>query len=127
LLGTTPRVFRQFLRSPISTFVAVGSGSRYEFTEKDVPTIKRRFAEWNGAGKPKANPDTSVGPKQGKTKTKPANSSWEEEGPVVIADIRDPRVRRRVLAAARDAELRLEQLLLSKGLHVTQRGDRHAS
>jgi hypothetical protein len=35
-LGTTPRILRQFLRSPSSTFVAVGSGSRYDFTAKDL-------------------------------------------------------------------------------------------
>lgn len=128
LLGTTPRIVRQFLRSPVSTFVAVGSGSRYNFTDKEVPMIRKRFAEWTGAGKPKPDPATPTGTR-GKSKGKPDADRrlWDEEGPVVIEDIRDPRVRRRVQAAARDAELRLQQLLLARGMHITQLGDRQAS
>lgn len=129
LLGTTPRILRQFLRSSISSYVAVGSGSRYEFTEKDVPTITRRFAEWTGAGKPKPEATT---PKATRKTGPPAKSdadeaTWIEEGPIVLEDIRDPRVRRRVQAAAQAAEDRLAQLLLAKGLHITQLGDREAS
>ena len=45
-IGTTPRTLRQFLRSAYSTFVPVGSGARYDFTERELPTISKRFREW---------------------------------------------------------------------------------
>ena len=129
LLGTTPRIFRQFLRSPISTYVAVGSGSRYVFGEKDVPTIRRRFTEWQTGGKPKAVvPKVPVSKSTSKSgKSNADELTWLEEGPVVLEDIRDPRVRARVRAAAQAAEDRLDQLLLAKGRHITQLGDRQAS
>lgn len=128
-LGTTPRVLRQFLRSPMSTYVAVGSGARYEFTERDLPTIAKRFAEWQGAGKPR--PDEAKRTKA-PAKAKPKadvqrerdEAEWAEEGSVVLEDIRDPRVRARVKQDARAAEDRLMLLLLSKNLHITQLGDR---
>lgn len=122
-LGTTPRTFRQFLRSPMSTYQAVGSGARYDFTERDLPTITKRFAEWQGAGKPKpasATPTPATRkPKADKDREKDA-VVWAEEGPIVIADIRDPRVRARVKAAAQAAEDRLAVLLMAKGMHVAQ-------
>lgn len=127
-LGTTPKTLRAFLRSPSSTFRAVGSGARYEFTEADLPTLKKKFAEWNGSGKPKATP-----PKRKTPKPRMAPETvralrdqevWEEEGKVELEDIRNPHVRERVLTAAREAEDRLMLLLQSKGLHVTQLGDR---
>lgn len=127
-LQTTPRVLRQFLRSGHSTFVAVGSGARYEFTESDLPTLVKRFSEWQGSGKPqpskKAQPvpvvqSAAAAKKQHETD----REVWAEEGHVEIEDIRNPRVRARVKAAARDAEDRLMMLLMAKGLHLTQRGD----
>ena len=129
-LGTTPRTLRQFLRSPMSTFVAVGSGARYDFTEKDIPTIAKRFAEWQGAGKPR--PDEGKRAKATAKKARPKvdvqrerdEEAWAEEGSVVLEDIRDPRVRARVKADARAAEDRLMMLLMSKQLHITQLGDR---
>lgn len=134
LIGTTPRTLRQFLRSPMSTFVAVGSGARYDFTEKDVPTLKRRFTEWQGAGKPqpqtpKTKAKAASGKSSAKTKTQLDRDQevWSEEGPVVIEDIRDPRVRARIRAAARAAEDQLMMLLLAKKMHVTQLGDRESA
>jgi hypothetical protein len=52
---------------------------------------------------------------------------WEEEGPVAIEDIRDPRVRARVQANAQAAEERLNMRLLAAGLHITQLGDRQSA
>lgn len=49
LLGTEAKTLRQFLRSDASTFEAVGSGGRYEFTEADVPKIKTEFEAWKSA------------------------------------------------------------------------------
>jgi hypothetical protein len=42
-LGTDPKTLRVFLRA---TSQGIGSGSRYVFTRKDVPTLKGRFAKW---------------------------------------------------------------------------------
>jgi len=44
-VGTDPKTLRVFLRAS-DDYQAVGSGSRYSFTAKDVPTLKGRFAEW---------------------------------------------------------------------------------
>lgn len=131
LLGITPRILRQFLRSPVSTFVAVGSGARYEFNDRDVPTIKKRFAEWNIQGKPKP---TVTKPKAQKSQTdkleaqlKKDRAVWAEEGPIHLEDIRDPRVRARVKADAEAAEARLNMRLLAVGMHITQLGDRESA
>lgn len=132
-IGTTPRSLRQFLRSTYSTFVPVGSGSRYDFKESELPTIEKRFTEWKGDGKPRPNVDR-------KPKSSPASDrsredlqrvrdeqEWNEEGPVVLEDIRDPRVRARVKRAAALAEADLMQRLLAVGLHVYQLGDRKSA
>lgn len=134
-LGTTPRTLRQFLRSPVSTFVAVGSGSRYDFDESDIPTLTKRFADWRSGNKttpkkksPKTTPTPKTTPVAAARSRTPKLSKkdekvWAEEGPVVIADIRQPRVRARVVADAKAAEDRLMMLLMSRGLHVSQLGD----
>lgn len=130
-LGTTPRILRQFLRSPSSTFVAVGSGARYEFTERDLPTLTKRFAEWNANGKPKPE---GTKPKPARVKDRDPEAArlerdakvWAEEGPVVLQDIRNPTVRARIKADARAAEDRLMLRLMAVGLHITQLGDRCA-
>lgn len=124
-VGTTPRILRQFLRSRMSTFVSVGSGSRYEFDDRDLPTILARFTEWSKAGKPKAMVPAIKRRKPSKAVVQRARDKalWQEEGDVKLEDIRDPQVRRRVKQAAREAEQRLELLLMSKGMHISQRGD----
>jgi hypothetical protein len=42
-LGTDPKTLRVFLRA---TSQGVGSGSRYSFTNKDVPPLKAKFTKW---------------------------------------------------------------------------------
>lgn len=131
-LGTTPRKLRVFLRSTHSTFVPVGSGARYEFTDRELPTLKKRFAEWEKAGRPR--PQASQEKPTPKPSRRPANklsaqelrdqAVWAEEGEVKIPDIRDPRVRARALSDARAAEERLMLRLMAAGLHITQLGDR---
>jgi len=137
-LGIAPRQLRQFLRSKESTYKAVGSGARYEFTERDVPELERRYRRWavNGKSKPNGTKDRTAKPRTTTprlTDDEKDRLVWIEEaterdaaglGPVMLPDIRDPRVRRRVLADARAAEDRLEMMLMAKGLHVTQLGDR---
>lgn len=115
-LDTTPRKLRQFLRSDASTFAAVGSGARYDFTQTDLPTLAHRYAAWSGT-KPaivKAAPVTTP-----RAVDRDAEV-WAEEGPVVLPDIRDPRVRAAVRERAKVQEARLDQLLLAAGLHITQ-------
>ena len=132
LLGTNARQLRVFLRSAHSTFVPVGSGARYDFTDREIPTLKKRFEAWQKAGKPR--PASAVAPKADSKKSsrKPIHLTtrekrdrqvWAEEGPVVLPDIRDPRVRRRALADAAAAEERLMLRLLAAGLHISQLGD----
>lgn len=44
-VGTDPKVLRMFLRAS-TDYEAVGSGSRYSFTAKEIPTLKSRFVKW---------------------------------------------------------------------------------
>lgn len=127
-LETSARTLRQFLRSPLSTFVPVGSGGRYDFTERELPTIAKRFAEWQSAGKPRPTANGKSKPKINRVSARVKQreqdeATWQEEGSVVIEDIRDPRVRVRVRADAEAAENRLMEMLIAKGLHVFQSGN----
>lgn len=130
-LGTSPRILRQFLRSAQSTFVAVGSGSRYEFTDEELPTLERRFQEWSGNGTKAATrkrPKVTTVPRSRKGDDRAARDEavWAEEGPLNLPDIRDPRVRAAVRAEADAQERRLEVMMMRAGLHISQVGwDRH--
>ncbi|MET0416562.1 MAG: hypothetical protein ABW022_11140 [Actinoplanes sp.] len=124
-IGTTPRILRAFLRSEYSTFEAVGSGARYDFTETEVPTIDKRFNAWRSAGKPRAEVKSQAPAKKTrseKTKSQTVRDAevWAEETPPVLEDLRDPRIRARVRKDARAAEDRLATLLLAKGMHIAQ-------
>ncbi|MGU3651199.1 hypothetical protein [Mycolicibacterium sp. A43C] len=44
-VGTDPKTLRVFLRAS-KDYEAVGSGSRYAFTARDVAPMKARFAKW---------------------------------------------------------------------------------
>jgi hypothetical protein len=129
IIGTSARVLRQFLRSDHSTFVPVGSGARYDFTDRELPTIKSRFFDWQQAGKPK--PSINTRPPESVVKARKTKLSrqlerdqqvWAEEGEVFLPDIRDPRVRARARADAKAAEDRLCLRLMAAGLHITQPG-----
>lgn len=140
MIGTTPRILRQFLRSPSSTYAAVGSGARYEFTDRDLPTLRKRFADWAGNGRPKPTPRKSPKQANGAPKLTRAEAQrirdqevWTEEdaeraakglGRLTLPDIRDPRVLARVRASEGAREQRLDALLMSRGMHITQLGDR---
>lgn len=128
ILGIDTRTFRTFLRSPSSTFRAVGSGARYDFKESDLPTLQKRFAEWKGSGKPKATTSKRKTPRPRVSaedrRAVKDQEVWIEEGPIKLEDMRDPKVRARVLAEAKAAEDRLMLDLMAKGLHVAQLGDR---
>lgn len=119
-LGTEPRILRRFLRDPGSTFKAVGSGARYEFTEADMPELERRFNQWAGNKQTArvAIPRKPVNEAQEQLKRDLA--VWAEEGPVVMEDIRDPRVRRSVQRTAARQNAWLEERLMACGLHISQ-------
>lgn len=44
-VGTDPKTLRVFLRAS-KDYEAVGSGSRYAFTAKDVAPMKAKFTAW---------------------------------------------------------------------------------
>lgn len=46
-VGTDPKTLRVFLRAS-EDYKAVGSGARYAFIAKDMPTLKARFTKWLG-------------------------------------------------------------------------------
>lgn len=116
-IGTEPKILRRFLRDPRSTFRAVGSGARYDFTENDIPELSRRFADWAGTKPTRPTiPRVSTPDRQRERDAE----VWAEEGPVVIADIRDPRVRARVRSIAAAQEARLNERLMAAGMHISQ-------
>lgn len=110
-LGTEPRTLRRFLRDD-PTYRNAGSGGRYAFTEKDLPTLRKRFGKWqDGVEARRAKRDT----------TGLVNRQATPEEPDVI-DIPKctPSLRRR----EREQVERLEARLRECGLHVTQLKDR---
>ena len=123
ILRTESRILRRFIRDKKSTFQAVGSGSRYDFPESDLPELKRRFAEWAG-NRQLARPQTTTTNKTPvdpeKVQRERDEAVWAEEGPVVMKDIRDPRVLAQVRAVARAQERRLNDRLLAAGRHISQ-------
>jgi hypothetical protein len=139
-LGTDARKLRQFLRSNKSTYVAVGSAGRYEFTESDVETIARRFTVWTTRptaatvpAMPKAKVVATVGGapaprtrRVSKSQVERDAEVWAEDGTlgrvIPMADLRDPRERALVKLAARVAADRLNTMLMAAGLHVSQLG-----
>lgn len=126
-LGTTPKVLRQFLRSAVSTFTAVGSNARYDFSETDVRAMAPRFARWASGKKNAVTGPVVVQSKPNATTTRTHadkdQAVWDEEGPVKLPDIRDPRVLAEVRRAEADRVARLEERLLAAGLHISQWAD----
>lgn len=122
-LGTDARVLRRFLRDPKSTFSAVGSGSRYTFTESDIPELERRFADWQGNKQP-ARPTVVKVVDTADTQRIKDEVVWEEEGPVVLEDLRDRKVLAKVRAKAKAWDDRLNERLMAAGLHISQMRDR---
>lgn len=123
LIGTSPRVLRRWLRTEGSTFTAVGSNARYDFTDRDLPTIRTRFAAWQHCTPAPATAPVAPSAPERTARVGDAKDRavWAEEGVLpALPDIRDPRVRARVRRIAREQEDRLELQLLAVGLHITQ-------
>lgn len=108
MLDTEPRTLRRFLRDDV-TYRNAGSGGRYEFTARDLPTLKKRFVGWQaGVEARRAKRDTS-----GLQKKTKAN----EPEPDVI-DI--PKCTPQLRAKEREQIARLEDRLKQCGLHISQ-------
>lgn len=128
-LGTDPKVLRRFIRDAAKKSLLdvepVGSGGRYVFTSEQVPMLKAEFDNWTQANA-EAAPVTPT-PKRRKGKRTQAQIDaevWDEEGVVVMPDIRKPEIRRAVRAKAQAREARLTQMLMDAGLHISQQRDR---
>jgi hypothetical protein len=125
-IGTEARVLRRFLRAPGSPVSTVGSGSRYDFADDELEGLSRAFKAWQQA-KPTTHRTARVDDLTKQTMRD--EEVWAEEaelrtrrglGPIILADLRDPRVRNRMLAKASAQQRRLEERLFAAGLHITQ-------
>jgi hypothetical protein len=124
-LGIDPKLLRRFIRSPQCSFTACGSGGRYEFTPDDIPRLSEELAGWLATHKERALVKPPVKPKASR-RSKPTpeeydRAVWDEEGEVILPDIRDPRVRAGVRRQQLAQEARLDAQLMAAGLHVAQR------
>lgn len=153
-LGTTPRTLRQFLRSSTSTYSAVGSGARYEFTDADLPTLRSRFTTWNTKGKVIPMTDDSKRYANGSTGSAPSRQPgyvnpkrkalramsqaerdqlvWDEEeaenGPVVVPNVLTDRAAREAAwGVGRERAARLNERLMELGIHVSQQQGRRSA
>lgn len=125
ILGTETRILRRFLRDPRSTFQSVGSGARYEFTEADIPELTKRFHDWQGNKQAARVATPTRGPEDNAVFQRNRDEAiWEDEGEVVIPDIRRPGVRAKVKREAERREARLNELLMAAGLHLSQQSYR---
>lgn len=118
-LKTDTKRLRSFLRSPKSPYQPVGSGGRYEFTEDDVHTLGELFHDWL-SGRASKSTRSPVTPKPRTHEDEDLPVFEEESRPLVFPNINDPRVRAEVRRKQQEAEWRLDQRLLAKGLHITQ-------
>lgn len=124
-LGTDVKALRRFLRSDMSSVEPVGSGGRYVFTSEQIPTLKAEFDNWTQANA-QVTPVTPA-PKKRKGKRAQAEIDaevWDEEGAIIMPDIRNPEIRRAVRVKAEAREARLTQMLMAAGLHISQQRDR---
>lgn len=113
-IGTEPRTLRRFLRDD-PTYRNAGSGGRYAFTQRDLPTLRKRFASWQaGVEARRAKRDTSGLV----NRTKAAR----EEPEVIEIPPCTPALRRR----EREQVRRLEERLKECGLHISQLKDRES-
>jgi hypothetical protein len=124
-LGTEPKLLRRFLRSPESTFQAVGSGGRYDFTEKELPDLKRRFKAWaDKQTKPAVTKRSAHAKTRRTTDLKGPDPKdvavWNEEGEVRVPDIRDPQVLAQVRMVENNRAASLDARLMAAGLHLSQ-------
>lgn len=119
-IGTDAKTLRRFIRSPKSTFKAVGSGGRYEFEEKDIPTLRKKFEEWRESPSRGARlePNTRI---EKSTKKVPRFKDSDTPLPVSMLGRSLTRTQRAARDAASRARVdRLEERLKASGKHISQ-------
>lgn len=115
-IGTDPKRLRRFLRAD-ATYRNAGQGGRYEFTKKDLPTLKKRFDAWSAKNAKPAD-GAPVSPRRRRAK--------DEVGPVpahvanVPAHALTPEQRAEVRRVSEARVDRLEEKLMAAGLHISQ-------
>lgn len=114
-IGTDAKTLRRFIRSGKSTFRPVGSGDRYEFEEKDIPTLRKRFEEWRSG-------TTKVTKRQGSSTVKVTKFVDQDEPmPVSMLGKQMTRAQREARDVASRARVdRLEAQLRASGKHISQ-------
>jgi hypothetical protein len=111
-IGTEPRTLRRFLRDD-PTYRNAGSGGRYVFTERDMPTLRKRFDKWvAGVEARRAKRDTSG--------LQNRRTASQEEPEVIVIPRCTPELRR----LEREQVAWLQMRLRECGLSVPQM--RHA-
>ena len=113
-LETSAKVLRRFLRQD-PTYNNAGAGGRYTFETRDIPTLKKRFNEWESKN---ANR-----PRGAKVNSKRRLSKGDNRSDVVSVEkirSRNPRDRAAIRAAAEARVDRLEEMLKASGLHISQ-------
>lgn len=117
-LETTPKVLRRFLRQD-PTYNNAGAGGRYDFADKDMPTLKKRFNDWlsKNANRPR-------GAKVNSKRRLSKGDNRSDIIPVEKIRSRNPRDRAAIRAAAEARVDRLEEMLKASGLHISQMKER---
>lgn len=116
-LSTTPKTLRRFLRADES-YVNAGSGGRYEFTETDMPGLRKRFDAWNGT----RTRMTSMDAENAMNQKRVRDNGSDDISPVEIRRI----IRARgadlneIRRLANERVDRLEKSLKASGLHISQ-------
>lgn len=115
-VGTDSKRLRRFLRSD-PTYRNAGQGGRYEFTAKDIPTLKKRFAAW-AADKPASG--TSVASTTSRRRRKGEVEAMDVSIANRPAEKLTKTERERRDALSRERVDRLERALYSRGMHISQ-------
>lgn len=119
-IGTDAKTLRRFIRSGKSTFKAVGSGDRYEFEEKDIPTLRMRFEEWRQSPSRGARLAPNTRSDKGLYKVKKFVDQ-DEPMPVSMLGKQMTRAQREARDIASRARVdRLEAQLRASGKHISQ-------
>lgn len=110
-IGTEPRTLRRFLRDD-PTYRNAGSGGRYVFTSRDLPTLRKRFASWQRA----------VDQRREKRDTSGLINRRDSSDEPEVIEI--PRCTAALRAREAEQVERLERRLRECGLHVSQMRER---
>lgn len=116
-LGTDSKRLRRFLRAD-PTYRNAGQGGRYEFAEKDLTTLKKRFDAW--VVKTAKSEPTRAPRRRGNREIPAMDESIL--GRALTSTEREERDKR-----SRERVDRLEERLRAAGLHVSQARDRTRS